>query len=543
MSPDAQRASQYVGRGAYNVWRGEYKARIHAEASRGRPSRCLRSNRNRLVQHSPAPWTAQIDRGMSLDTVVIVSSMTQAPWSVTNRLSSLKTAGPRGDGGAWGCMGCHREARGLTHPARLTGRGIAERPQVYANPPARMPRISLHVRQPLSFLLATGYPPTSSTKPRIVGAAMSLVACLLLGAVLEPSVLPVPVAPLSSQDFPTIRQPQAAVAADGRIVIVFGVEDTIWSVHSTDGGRTYRPPVQVGEAGVMSLGMRRGPRIAATDKALVVTAICGQLGKGRDGDLLAWRSADGGQTWSQPVRVNSVSGSAREGLHGMASGPDGRVCCVWLDLRNRKSQVFGAISTDGGLTWKDEKLIYASPEGSVCECCQPSVCYDPKGGLHVMWRNQLQGARDMFIVSSQDGGKTFGQAVKLGDGTWKLRQCPMDGGALAANEKGEVTTIWRRDREMFTCAPGLPERSIGRGEQGWVAVGSAGAYLAWVRQRPGALMIITPDRPEPTLLAQQANDPMLAVCSTGKGPVVLVWEEGPTAKAQLRAAVLHRMSP
>jgi hypothetical protein len=34
---------------------------------------------------------------------------------------------------------------------------------------------------------------------------------------------PQPVAPLSSKDFPTIRQPQATVDPLGRVVIVFGV--------------------------------------------------------------------------------------------------------------------------------------------------------------------------------------------------------------------------------------------------------------------------------------------------------------------------------
>ena len=52
--------------------------------------------------------------------------------------------------------------------------------------------------------------------------------------------------------------------------------------------------------------------MAATDRMVVVTAVGGQVGHGRDEDLLAWRSADGGRTWQGPVTINRVRASARE---------------------------------------------------------------------------------------------------------------------------------------------------------------------------------------------------------------------------------------
>jgi hypothetical protein len=224
------------------------------------------------------------------------------------------------------------------------------------------------------------------------------------------------------------------------------MRDAVYCAVSRDGGKSYAEPVKVGSAGVMALGMRRGPRVTATSKGVVVTAICGEKGGGKDGDLLAWRSSDGGKTWQGPVSVNSVPGSAREGLHGMAGAVDGLVYSVWLDLRAKKSEVYGAVSADGGKTWEHEKLVYESPDRNVCECCHPSVAYDPKGGLHVLWRNQIAGARDMYLIDSTDGGKTFGKAVKLGSGTWMLKACPMDGGGLAANAAGRVETVWMRNR-------------------------------------------------------------------------------------------------
>jgi hypothetical protein len=222
-------------------------------------------------------------------------------------------------------------------------------------------------------------------------------------------------------EFRDARQPQVAVDPAGKVYLVFGVEDAIYCTVSEDGGTSYRLPVKVAEEGSLSLGMRRGPRVAATGSGVIVTAIYGKVGRGKDGDLLAWRSTDGGKTWPGPVKVNRVEGSAREGLHGMAAAPDGTISCVWIDLREGKSQVYGTASTDGGVTWQPDRLIYASPEGNICPCCQPVAAFDPRGNLHVMWRNDLAGARDMYLVSSPDGGRTFGSPRKLGEGTWPHR--------------------------------------------------------------------------------------------------------------------------
>ena len=147
------------------------------------------------------------------------------------------------------------------------------------------------------------------------------------------------------------KQPQVAIDAKGRIYVTFGVGNVIRCARSDDGGKTFEVST-VGSVNALSLGMRRGPRVAiAGGETVVVSAVGGREGKGRDGDLLAWRSTDGGKTWSGPTRVNTVEGSAREGLHAMAGGPDGSIYCSWLDLRTKKTEIYGSRSKDGGATW------------------------------------------------------------------------------------------------------------------------------------------------------------------------------------------------
>jgi hypothetical protein len=343
---------------------------------------------------------------------------------------------------------------------------------------------------------------------------------------------------LPARGFARARQPQVAVSPAGAIYLTFGFDNAVYCVASEDGGKTWKEPVKVGEAGVLALGMRRGPRVAATDKAVVVTAVGGKEGKGRDEDLLAWRSEDGGKTWKGPVALNSVPASAREGLHHTVAAPDGTFYTVWLDLRARKTQVYGASSKDGGATWQDEKVIYESPEKSVCECCQPQAAYDARGVLHVMWRNNLAGARDMYACRSEDNGKTFSKAAKLGNGTWPLNACPMDGGGLAGTTDGGLVTVWRREKEVFRCVAGQAETLLGRGEQPWAAAGPAGVYFVWVTARPGAVLALPPGAERPVRLAERGFDPVVVAPVSGKGPVIVAWEEGELGAKRIRAAVL-----
>lgn len=231
------------------------------------------------------------------------------------------------------------------------------------------------------------------------------------------------------------QQPQLAVGQDGVIHVVYGIDDKVYYHRSRDGGKQFSKAKELSFAHAMSLGMRRGPRIAVTKDAICISAIGGKQGKGRDGDLLVLRSTDDGKTWESPVQVNDVDSAAREGLHAMAAGPKGEICCVWLDLRNRSTEIMASVSRDGGASWGGNTLVYKSPSGSVCECCHPSVALTDDGGIYVQWRNSLDGNRDMFLATSTDSGKTFGKAKKLGDGTWPLDACPMDGGAISISGK------------------------------------------------------------------------------------------------------------
>ncbi len=334
------------------------------------------------------------------------------------------------------------------------------------------------------------------------------------------------------------KQPQVAVSEDGVVHVAYGAGDTVYHCRSDDGGKTYSAPTETFRCPNLSLGMRRGPRIAASGKTVVITAIGGAQGKGRDGDLQAWRITDKDQKWTGPVAVNDVMSAAREGLHSLAAAPDGSMWCTWLDLRSDKSEVYAAQSKDHGETWTPNLRVYRSPDGSVCECCHPSIAIGPKGEVHVLFRNSLGGKRDMYLATSKDG-KTFTPAKKLGTGSWNLDACPMDGGMLAVNAKGEVVTAWRRQNGIFTTVgTSGKETSLGQGEQPFVTTTPSGSLTVWTSRRGGDLWMQTGTVKRTTKLAADATDPAVAASPKKGGPVVCCWESSQNGK---RSVVAQRI--
>ena len=220
-------------------------------------------------------------------------------------------------------------------------------------------------------------------------------------------------------------------------------------------GIFFNPPSLVAVLPKLMASAMRGPQIATTENGLVATACT------KEGNIYCYKEERPGK-WTKIKRINDINESAKEAL--MALTADGlNVYAVWLGVKSPKGQnVYGANSIDGGRTWTKNILVYTSPDGSVCDCCKPSVVVKGKSA-YVMFRNLIEGNRDLYLIQSVDGGKTFGKATKLGTGNWKLNGCPMDGGGLVIDNIGIPETVWRREGRIYSSAPGKPEKKIGEG--------------------------------------------------------------------------------
>ncbi|MBZ5584032.1 MAG: glycoside hydrolase [Acidobacteriia bacterium] len=309
------------------------------------------------------------------------------------------------------------------------------------------------------------------------------------------------------------RQPQLA-AGKAITALVFGSGESIWFSRSSDQGATWSPPSKIADLPKLLLGRHRGPRVVVSGETLLVSAAPA------GGDLLCWRSTDAGRTWSKPAAINDQPTSAREGLQAMAADAQGRVAAAWLDDRAPGGKrLYGAFSSDAGATWSKNTLLYESPSGSICQCCHPSLVALGRGEFAVMWRNVIEGSRDLYTLRIRDR-KPVSAAMKLGTGTWKLDACPMDGGGLAL-DRGRIVSAWRREHDIYLSAAGKPEIHIGEGQDVALAAGAGGPYAIWrsaqgiVARLPGSAAVTT--------LSRTGASP--AVAAWPDGAVLAAWEE------------------
>jgi hypothetical protein len=255
---------------------------------------------------------------------------------------------------------------------------------------------------------------------------------------------------------------------DSRVHVAFSEGDSIMYTVSADKGKSFSPPVLVALLPRLASSHSRGPQIALNGSGISIIA------GDKSGNIFSFKKS-GSDPWKKTARVNDRDTSAREGL--MALGGDGNILyAVWLDVRDGHNKMYGSASADAGESWSKNALVYASPDSTICECCKPTVAVDGNH-LYVMFRNLIRGNRDLYLIRSDDDGKTFNQAEKLGKGSWKLDGCPMDGGGLVIDDHGNPQTVWRRENKLYRCEPGKTEQEIGEGRScGLTSVNAKNLY-------------------------------------------------------------------
>jgi hypothetical protein len=179
------------------------------------------------------------------------------------------------------------------------------------------------------------------------------------------------------------------------------------------------------------------------------------------GDLFYVKSADGGRTWSSPLRVNSQAGTAiatgtiRGGQ--IAIGKKGRVHVAWNG--SSKAEPKGPLNPESGK--RGEPMLYSRLDGSH-NAFEPernlmsstfgldgggTIAADSTGRVYVAWHGKAPGAasgeagRQVWIARSTDDGKTF----TAEEPAWKdpMGACGCCGMAMYADTNGAVRALYR----------------------------------------------------------------------------------------------------
>ncbi|MCZ6675876.1 MAG: sialidase family protein [Candidatus Poribacteria bacterium] len=304
-------------------------------------------------------------------------------------------------------------------------------------------------------------------------------------------------------------QPHVAVDHDGVIYVVFIHQGNICvSVSKGDGKHFSQPVIAIDVNGRARGGMQRGPRIGVdAQKHLTVTAPvtfddAEYEKKYPTADLYLTTSDDGGKTWREPIRVNTIPKQAPEALHWMVVAPTGEAHVTWLDRRSRHGRgqdIYYTTVADGNV---GENIQIGS---TVCECCAPGLAVDGGGNPLVAFREGGdKESREIFVTGSADGGRSWHAATQINQGNSKEHGCPMSAPAVAVSpdgkqfaaawkdvRTGEAKVYWSTsDRPRFFSD--APVHQTFRGEQNHpsIAIDASGTvWMAWEESQPGSQRI------------------------------------------------------
>lgn len=252
------------------------------------------------------------------------------------------------------------------------------------------------------------------------------------------------------------EQPQVSQDTNETIRLVYGNDNKIYYAVSNDKRNSFSKPSVIASVKDMHLGMSRGPQLASSKDYSIVTAI------DKPGTIHSFLLHHETGKWSKIKNVNDADSSAMEGLMSIAADDVNNFYATWLDVRDDKNNKIAISSLSENGSWSENKIIYKSPDQTVCECCKPSIAVRGHS-VSVMFRNWIKGSRDLYLISSTNKASAFGSAQKLGTGTWKLKGCPMDGGGLYIDAQNSIHTVWQREGQVYYAMAGRPEEKIADG--------------------------------------------------------------------------------
>jgi len=133
------------------------------------------------------------------------------------------------------------------------------------------------------------------------------------------------------------------------------------------------------------------------------------------------RSTDHGKTWSQPVEIDAHPGlprddnGAAEGFSGVVA-PDGTLYAIW----SQDDWIMLTSSRDGGKTFSRARpILHTAPIMFAVQTLErangfPEIAIDPKTKrLYVAWSDYRNGDLDIFLASSDNGGKRWSAPVRV----------------------------------------------------------------------------------------------------------------------------------
>jgi hypothetical protein len=130
--------------------------------------------------------------------------------------------------------------------------------------------------------------------------------------------------------------------------------------------------------------------------------------------------------------VRNINRKPSEGF-SLAADDKGKVTACWLS-----DKLYANVSLDNGETFAP--FIELNSRYNPCNCCTTSAAYGEDGRLAVLYREETDNERDMYLVLlDQERGETTRKRVSRT--LWKIDACPMTYYTISP-KRGGFTAVW-----------------------------------------------------------------------------------------------------
>ena len=288
----------------------------------------------------------------------------------------------------------------------------------------------------------------------------------------------------------TVRVPgamnviKAQAGADGTVHLVGDADGGPQYLKSLDGGRTFGTPIAMVDAAAQKPGLKFSAWDLAVAKDGRVHVALGtnawQLKLPKEEWGFFHTSLAPGATAFRPVR--NINHQPSEGF-SLTAGERDEVTACFLS-----GKLFAMSSRDGGETFTEAAELNTA--WKPCVCCTTSVTCGADGRLALLYREETDNERDMWLAlcDPSHGGKPV--RTKISRTPWKIAACPMtyftvvpsaNGYVAAWPTKGQIYFA-RIDKDGAVLPPGEIRTPGANGMRTGVLALSAGdgaTLIAW----------------------------------------------------------------
>jgi len=244
----------------------------------------------------------------------------------------------------------------------------------------------------------------------------------------------------------------AATDARGTIHLIVDSPEGPHYVRSDDSGKTFSQSLALVDAASRTSGLDFAVwDLAVSPEGYVHVAMgtnAWKLKLPQDQWAFHYTSLEPGTQAFSPVR--NINHKPSEGF-SLAADENGQVTACWLS-----GKLYANVSRDNGKTFGPN--IEIDPAIDPCDCCTTSSVYGIDGKLAILYREEQNNERDMYLVL-WDQMRNESSRTQVSNTLWTIDACPMSYFRITRDREGFVA-VWPTKGDVYFArldATGFPQ--------------------------------------------------------------------------------------